>query len=190
MKVLVFDTETTGLPVQGEDPLSIVQPWPVQLGVVMLGDNFEIIKTVNTLVKVPRGAPFHEKAVEVHGITPALCQAEGRPIKEVLAEFRELCEEADLITAYNLAFDEKVMRQTSMRIDPEDYSQRPIFPDNTQTMCIMKRAEVMLNRPVRLSGAYYTFLRKKIEDAHDAFADTLAAAEVLKAMLLRAAQTS
>lgn len=190
MKVLVFDTETTGLPHQNKDPLSIEQPWPVQLGLVVLGENFEIIKSINTLIRVPKGATFDVRAVEVHGITPKLCAAEGRPLQEVLAEFRELAEEADLVTAYNLPFDERIMRTTSLRFDHAEYTARPIIPHGKQTLCIMKQAEVMLNRPVRLSGAYYSFLRKKIEDAHDAFGDTLAAAEVLKVMLLRAAQAS
>jgi DNA polymerase-3 subunit alpha len=187
MKVLCFDTETTGLPISGVDPLDITQPWPCQLGAVLL-ENFEIVHSMNTLVRLPKAATFDPGAVNVHGITPALCRAEGKDIREVLNEFRDMAESADLITAYNLAFDDRIMHTTALRVDEGEYTDRPVIPKSAQKMCIMKKVEQQLKRPIRLSGAYYVYLRKKIEDAHDAFADTLAAAEILKAIVMQASK--
>ncbi len=183
MKIVVFDTETTGLPVKG-DILLPDQPWVVQMGAVLLED-FEQTRTLNALVCPPEGIVFHERAVATHGLSEELCRSEGRPIKDVFAEFRDLCDGIDMIAAYNLAFDDQIMRSCSLRLDPDSYSEKPIYPANAQRHCIMNHATNFLRGRRKLEQAYLQLLGKPLTDAHDAFADTLAAVEVFKALIAK-----
>lgn len=174
-RIIVFDTETTGLFNSGDEH-DFSQPWPVQLGAVIMDGGLNIVQEVNTLIKVPEGVPFHPKAIETHKITPELCANEGRPIEEVIEEFTEILNGCALVAAYNLPYDFRVMRTTGHRIG----ANRPVFHDNITQLCLMQQVQRVFGRKIKLGKAYEHFLGKEIQDAHDAFADTIAAAELLR----------
>lgn len=185
MKVIIFDTETTGLPVKGDD-LSPDQPWVLQLGAVML-EEFEQTQTMNILIKPPEGTVFHERAVQTHGLTEELCNAEGRDPVEVLKEFRDFCAGADIIAAYNLPFDERIIRTSSLRVDFDEFTASPVLDPKALHFCVMNQAAQYFKGRVRLGQAYQRLLGRPLVDAHDAFADTLAATEVFKHLIARTA---
>lgn len=177
MKTLVIDTETTGLFTKANE-LDVEQPWPVQLAVIVLDDQLQVTAQVNALIIPPEGAVWTEKAMQMHGINPAVVAANGRPAAEVLGELRDLAADADCIAAYNLPYDERVVRTSGMRL-----GLGPIFPQPSETvehLCIMEWASWKLGARYRLAQAYKQLTGKRIENAHDAFADTLAAVEVLQ----------
>lgn len=183
MKCVIFDVETTGLP-SPDDELSVKQPWAVQLGVVVLED-FEVVDGLNILVRPPEGAEWQAKAVETHGITPELVDAEGYDSVLALMALRSLSRGADIVAAYNLPFDARVLRATVMRTSPELFEGDPLYPAEAQKVCVMQQAAALLHGRCKLSQAYRILVGKPLEDAHDAYADCLATAEVLKAIIVK-----
>jgi DNA polymerase III epsilon subunit-like protein len=184
MRIFLYDTETTGLPASGHDELSILQPWMVQLGCVVLED-FEVVDGLNILVRPPDGADWQPKAIETHGITPKLVDAEGHDPVLALMAMRSLARGADMVAAYNSPFDERIVRTTAMRTSPETFLDDPIFPVDAQQVCVMQQAAAFLHGRAKLSQAYRILVGKPLEDAHDAYADCLATAEVLKAIIVK-----
>lgn len=175
MKIVVFDTETTGLfdPDLPEDHMD--QPWPVQLGVCVLQD-FEITETLNTLIIPPEGVPFNESAVNLHGISPEVVLELGRPISDVFYSFSQLCRGAEIICTYNFAFDSRIMLTSARRIGFE----RPLWSPETYEHCIMVQAQEYFRDRLPLKRVYQRLFNRQLTDAHDAFADTVAATEVFR----------
>lgn len=186
-KILVVDTETTGLPKKG-DEYAFEQPWVIQLGAVLFdlqSDRFE--ETINTLVVPPEGVFFEPKAVETHGFSEEVVRASGRPMEEVYSELREMRKKATIVAAYNLDFDERLVRTSSIRAHPEFAEDMVLgHPEEVRHHCIMKQAMAVFRRREKLEMVYKRLKGHKLEDAHDALADAIAAAVVFKEMLLRA----
>jgi DNA polymerase III epsilon subunit-like protein len=191
-KVLVFDTETTGLPKNRpvEHP---EQPWVIQLGAVffdLAGDKFE--HTMNTLVIPPDHAEIDPEkfagAEKVHGISLDMIYANGRSSQSVYRELRDLASEADIIAAYNFDFDEKLIRFSSYRTSPT-FIHSPVLgrPTEVAHHCIMHQTKDYYQSPkwLKLNEAYQRITGEPITDAHDALADAVAAAIVFKELTMK-----
>ena len=86
MKVLVFDTETTGLP-QGYNVPYQQNRWPyiVQLSFLLYDmEENKIIEEIDLIVDLPHGVDIPEESSNIHGITPAISRNQGLKIKDVL----------------------------------------------------------------------------------------------------------
>ena len=90
MLVLVFDTETTGLPssrVINPDTLNL---WPhiVQLSYVIYDtENNDIVYTSDSIVKVKKNVNITEDSSRFHKITNEISQTKGIKLDEVLNGF-------------------------------------------------------------------------------------------------------
>lgn len=175
MKIVVFDTETTGLfdPDLPEDHMD--QPWPVQLGVCVLQD-FEIVETLNTVMIPPEGTPFSEAAVALHGLSPEVVLDIGRPMADVFYSFHQLCKGAEIVCTYNFAFDSRIMLSSARRIGFE----RELWSPDAYEHCIMIQAQEHFRDRLPLKRVYQRLFNRQLTDAHDAFADTIAATEVFR----------
>lgn len=140
---------------------------------------------MNILIKPPPDSEWHPKAIETHGITPDLVDAEGHDPVIALMAMRSLARDVDMVAAYNYPFDERIVRTTAMRTASEEFTQRPIFPAKAAKVCVMQQAAAFLHGRAKLSQAYRILVGKPLEDAHDAYADCLATAEVLKAIIVK-----
>lgn len=108
---LIFDTETTGLPLNFNAPVTDVNNWPhmVQLAWQLHDVHGKLLESGNYLVR-PDGKftiPFN--AAKIHGITTELAQANGHDIKEVLENFRLVLDKASFLIGHNISFDEKIV---------------------------------------------------------------------------------
>lgn len=103
---LIFDTETTGLPVKGhyENPKHPETPRVVELAALLIDNDGVVHNHINTLI-VPENFEIPIKASAVHGITTAMAYEKGRPYEDVITEFRELSKQADTLVAHNLVYD-------------------------------------------------------------------------------------
>lgn len=116
MKVLVFDTETTGLPqrtVDGKMP-SIYKTtmWPhiIQLSYILYdSQKHKMLINHDHVIKLGSHVQISEKSVELHGITMSRSQREGMDIEEALELFHICMMNADVIIAHNLAFDRQMI---------------------------------------------------------------------------------
>ena len=111
MLVLVFDTETNGLPkhMRAVPNSSNFIDWPkiVQLSYLLYDtDAKKIVLTRNYIIRVPN---ISEESIKIHGITNEISQQEGIPIKCALNAFIENMKLADMVVAHNVEFDQKVI---------------------------------------------------------------------------------
>ena len=91
--ILVFDTETTGLPKKYNAPLTEFENWPrlVQLAYQSYNNTGELIEIKNYIVK-PEGFIIPYSAEKVHGISTEKAIKEGVDLETVLNEFIERIE--------------------------------------------------------------------------------------------------
>ena len=81
MKILVFDTETTGLlprnlVVEKEDLNKL--PYIVQLSFIIYDDiNNKLLTTYDSIVKMPYGINISEESSNIHGITDSISKKAG-----------------------------------------------------------------------------------------------------------------
>ena len=80
---LIFDTETTGLPIRDNAPLDDFSNWPriVQLAWQCHDLKGNFIEAKSYIVK-PEGFIIPYSAEKVHGISTALAEAEGHNLKD------------------------------------------------------------------------------------------------------------
>jgi DNA polymerase-3 subunit alpha len=108
MRVIVFDTETTGLPKLNNVSAKKMQDnWPHIVSISwMVLENDVPIHARSYIVK-PHGWTITAESVMIHGITHEQAVKEGRELQFVIDEF--ICEAYDLLLAHNLYFDENVL---------------------------------------------------------------------------------
>ena len=112
MKILVFDTEATGLPTEKNASILEQGKWPyiVQLSYIFYNtETKSIIKVKDDIIKLPENIFPSEKSVEIHGITKENSDKIGINIKQALKEFNECLKESDYIIGHNLSFDKRLI---------------------------------------------------------------------------------
>jgi len=112
MKVLAFDTETTGLPVSYNSPLTDLSKWPyvVQLSFIVFDTlKKEILDYTDHIIKLDPDVLITPESVSIHQITMERSQMSGVPIKQALREFNAAMQEVDLIVGHNIQFDKNLL---------------------------------------------------------------------------------
>lgn len=127
MLILVFDTETTGLPKTRNKTVHTddLHLWPhiVQFSYLIYSTkNKNIIKIVDHIVKLPHGVEIEPVAESIHGISKKISQTQGKEINTILQEFIKDVTRTDIIVCHNLQFDINVMKAELFRILDQDKS--------------------------------------------------------------------
>jgi DNA polymerase-3 subunit epsilon len=108
MKVIVFDTETTGLPERGAVNIADTAKWPhiVQLSFILFDtEKKEILDYSDYIIRLDPDVVITPESIAIHQITPERSQREGIPIAQALVAFQESLKDADLLVAHNISFD-------------------------------------------------------------------------------------
>jgi DNA polymerase-3 subunit epsilon len=147
LSVLVFDTETTGLPARWNAPMSDVASWPrlVQLGWVVCDGGFEP-KCEAEMIVYPEGYRIPRGAKRIHGISTRRARKYGVPLQEALATFAATLGECRVVAAHNLDFDRNVLGAEYLRAGIRDPFR------NVARFCTMKYGT---NRLCRLTPRHY-----------------------------------
>ena len=124
MKLLVFDTETTGLPGGRNISVNDVDKWPhiIQLSYILY--DTELNKTcscVDDIIKLDEDVHISAKSIEMHGITRSTSMRKGIPIAEAIHNFNNALQEADWVIAHNISFDKQMIMAESNRLGIEQY---------------------------------------------------------------------
>jgi len=143
--VLVFDTETSGLPRNWSAPVSDVDNWPrlVQLGWFCCTPSGTVLRSHEYLIK-PEGFKISPQATQLHGITTQRALRDGVDLLPVLEQFCADVRAAKVLVAHNLDFDEKVVQSELCRAELAD-----VFP-RKRRVCTMKETASVC----RLPGKY------------------------------------
>jgi DNA polymerase-3 subunit epsilon len=118
MRVLVFDTETTGLPkskIMNPDTLNL---WPhtVQFSYVIYDTNLnDIIVSNDSIVKLKDEITIPEDSIKIHGITNESSHKNGINIELILNEFFSHLRNVDLLVGHNISFDINMIKVELLR---------------------------------------------------------------------------
>lgn len=188
--LLVVDTETTGLPrwdLPADDPS---QPRVVDLAGLLCDAGGKEVARFESIVK-PDGWTIPDEAAGIHGITTETARAQGRPIAEVIDGFDALLAQASMLVAFNIRFDDKLLRGERRRLG------RPDGFGTTRVFCCMKGATPLCKMPPtskmvkagftkfktpKLGEAVQILLKRKHVGAHRAMADVVATKDLFFAM--------
>ena len=113
MRILVFDTETTGLPKRRNASVTDSESWGyiVQWSWFVYDvDEKRIVSVRDHIVKLPKGMTIPEDSTKIHGITTEQMRRKGEHFQKVLTEFTADYERCNYLVAHNLEFDKKMVQ--------------------------------------------------------------------------------
>jgi len=110
MKILVFDTETTGLQEKGA---SIYEKsrWPyiIQLSYILydISNNSTFIK--NNYIKLDNSIVISQESFNIHNISRDILDSQGINIVDALKEFNNYLKLCDIVVGHNISFDKRLI---------------------------------------------------------------------------------
>jgi len=107
MNTLIFDVETTGLPVSWNAPVTNVGNWPrvIQIAWQVYDPEENLIKEKEYLIKPDGWVIPKEKFWIDNGFSTEKNMAEGIPILEALHDFVKDLQDCSVIVSHNMQFD-------------------------------------------------------------------------------------
>lgn len=134
MRVLVFDTETTGLPKSRNTTIKQTDDWPhiIQLSYILYNTEYEKCELcVDQIIQIADDVEITPKSIEMHGITRAKSKQKGVSLSLALDNFKNTLRRADIIVGHNISFDKKMIIVESNR------GKNPINFSTKQEYCTM-----------------------------------------------------
>lgn len=200
MRILFFDTETTGLPSSRQPLDHDCQPDIVQLA-WQLYDRGVCVRSCGVIVNPETAGEVPEDAAKIHGITTEMANAYGVLQAVALAGLFRCAVDIDLVVGHNLGFDMKMLEIAVGRYLDGDGTKRPIF--STPRYCTMEASRDIVKLPPtdrmlaagftrykspKLEEAYRFLFGESLHGAHDALIDVQATARVYFELQRRAAE--
>ena len=149
MKILIFDTETTGLSKSKKITPATIHLWPyiVQFSYLIFDDTTNtVVKMYDKVIKLKPYNVISEGSIKLHGITNEISETTGINVNEALLEFLRDIEFVDLIVAHNAEFDLSLVKAELMRACIE----------NEKNADIKQYYETQLNKIVNCNKIYCT----------------------------------
>ena len=118
MKILVFDTETTGLPSRKNASIISTDSWPyiVQLSYILYDtESNMVLDYSDNIIKLPSGICVSKESEEIHKISDEMCKTKGVDIKRELIEFNKVLLQSDLVIGHNISFDKRMIMVECIR---------------------------------------------------------------------------
>lgn len=179
MKVLVFDTETTGLPVERNGSIYNSFNWPyiIQLSYMIYdSETNALIGLEDDYIDIPTNVMIDPESVKIHNITSDKLR-NGINIVQALEKFNRHAEKVDLLVGHNVSFDKRMLMVEGVR--------NKIRVNITDTYCTMKNSinlckiettsrsgEKYFKYP-KLSELYMTLFETEPKNTHNALVDIL-----------------
>ena len=169
MKVLVFDTETSGLP-EKEASIYDKSKWPyiIQLSYILydLSNNTSLIKT--NYIKLDKSVTISQESFNIHNISREILDEQGIHIVPALKEFNECLKICDVVVGHNISFDKRLIFVECFRHNVSQYftqfinNQKIHKPEfctmkNTIQLCKLERlskTNQVYNKMPKLSELY------------------------------------
>jgi DNA polymerase-3 subunit epsilon len=176
---LFFDTETTGLPKNWKAPVTDLNNWPrlVQLAFLYYDRNGNKISGGDFIIK-PDGFSIPVDASQFHGITTERAIREGKPLNSVLQQFKSMIDQAEVLVAHNMSFDEKIVGAEFLRLgiqNPVPAKRKICTMESSTEFCAIS-GPYGYKWP-KLSELHYKLFRTGFEEAHNAAVDITATAK-------------
>lgn len=185
MKIIIFDTETTGLPANKKVSPQESDAWPyiVQFSWFIYDDVAKQIMGINNhIIKLPEGVTIPIEATKIHGITNIQMQSEGKPMDVILKRFTQNVMNCQILVAHNIQFDSKVIQAEYYRnnqvnaLDPHrkiEYCTMKYGKSITNILKPSKFHNGMYLKPPRLEELYIKLFKTKPDSLHNSLMDVL-----------------
>ena len=111
--VLVFDTETTGLPERNASIMD-VEKWPyiLQLSYILYDtETKNLLELFDNLIKIPPSVIITPGSEAIHHITHDMCLDKGIFIIDALTAFNNALDRADVVVGHNISFDMEMLKK-------------------------------------------------------------------------------
>ena len=182
MKVLVFDTETSGLPKERNPSIYDTDKWPhvMQVSYIIYNtETGEIDEKYDAYIKLNTWVIVDPVSEGIHGITREIMDTKGVPIQEALVRVRDALGKVDICVGHNVSFDKRFIIVEGIRNNirmnfPADY-------------CTMKNGKEICKIDFTFSNGEKGFKFPKLmelyehlfpgipapQNLHNSFADTI-----------------
>ena len=187
---LIFDTETTGLPINEKALLTDFDNWPrmVQLAWQIHDERGQLVENHNYIVQ-PDGFEIPLIVKSVHGITTRYALEHGRPLDEVLDVFLASAAKAQYLVGHNIEFDLNVLGCEMLRRKGDNPLSRwqivDTMAEKVANFCQLPGGKNGKFKSPRLEELHQILFGEKFADAHNAAADVEATARVFLELLRR-----
>ena len=182
MRILIFDTETTGFPSEKE---RIVQ---FAAHILKLSSDHAPLTVQEFCTLVKTDVPVHPAAFSVHGISQEFAE-HGIEQRALANWFAGAANKADIVVAHNINFDMKFMNFLLDRegVEPPNIYKTICTMQESTNICAIPKARGTGYKWPKLEEALRILCGKDLVGAHDALADTRACRDVLMELLKRKA---
>lgn len=177
MKILFFDSETTGLPKNWKAPVEQLDNWPrlVQIAWQVYDSNGDLLEEHEYIIK-PIGFTIPSEASDVHKITTEKALETGEDLLTILNIFSSSVKGCGLLVAHNYSYDYNIMGSELLRNGLENSLK------DKEHLCTMKASTEFCKIPgphgykwPKLEELYDILFRESF-NAHDALDDIRATA--------------
>jgi restriction system protein len=147
-KYLVFDVETTGLPIDRYASPNDFKNWPyvVQIAWLLFDDEHKLIEHNNFYLKQPIEIPTD--ATNIHGITTVMMLEKGIEPSKVYANFKKVVNNTEYLICHNIDFEIPIIHCDFLR-----NGMQWDFPDN-KMFCTMKTGTTFCKMPPYKNGEF------------------------------------
>ena len=179
MKLLFFDTETTGLPNRmdpacGRTHSANGQPRPVQIGWIITDEKGTVLSRKNLFIR-PDDFTMPEAVSQFNGIYNEDLKEKGLDEHDVLKTFVRDLHDCDMEVGHNVSFDRSVI---GSRLEELGYTAERDFLKSQPAMDTMIASKEWFNhirgKFPKLTELYRKLFGRDFDGAHDAMADITA----------------
>ena len=180
---LIFDTETTGLPLDKNAPLTNFENWPrmVQLAWQIHDETGNFVKAENHIIK-PEGFIIPINASMVHGISTEHALNVGEDLNQVLDIFTETLKTVKYVVGHNVMFDISVVGCEYLRKKGVNPLEQKLVVDTctekTANFCKLGGGPGRKFKRPKLAEIHQLLFNEGFDMAHNASADVEATARV------------
>ena len=177
-RILVFDTETTGLP-EKRASIRDHNKWPyiTQLSYViydtsknsifMIGDNY---------IKIDKSIDISPESEAITGISRETLNNKGITIKQALYDFNLAVKISDIIVGHNVSFDKQIVMVECFRNKINNnfvkFHGKNIIRKSEYCTC-KKSAHLFNNRYQKLENLYSSLFSESPSGLHNSLVDTI-----------------
>ena len=180
MKILIFDTETTGLPIGRNPSIYDTQKWPhiLQLSYIVYdSETNDIITVEDDYIRIDDDVVIEPGSQKIHNISKELLIERGIPIQDALYKFNSFTAQSDLLVGHNVSFDKRMVivegirNKIKMNVDDTYCTMR-----NSVELCKIEREWPDGNKYFKyptLSELYEELFKITPKNTHNALIDIL-----------------
>jgi DNA polymerase III epsilon subunit-like protein len=164
MRILYFDTETTGLPTQrNKTGLDAPNIWPDLVSISwILADGPTTLKRETHYIK-PKGWVIPEDSIKIHGVTNEYAATNGKELKHVMDKFKGDLLTAHRVIAHNMEFDRNVVYNVCKWRLAQDPTQ---FWDQKKEFCSMLASRDQLKLPSKYPKPHDPYKNPRLDELY------------------------